>query len=85
MNWGLRASVLIALQSQRGAFCSPAWLAKNVIGNVEAIAQLCSEMNSNGEIDMGAVPGAGFFYGVGVVDEHPRFIDVADPPAEAPA
>lgn len=88
MSWGLRASILIALQSRRGEWCHPSWISGRVVAKPDVVHNLCWEMAQAGELQMAEMPGidplTGFelVFGVDVIVGDARVNDAADPPVD---
>ena len=80
MSWGLKASILIALQSRRGEWCHAAWIADRVVARAEVVGELCGEMADAGELQMAEMPGTGdLVFGVDVIVADARINDAAEP------
>ncbi|MGK2897812.1 MAG: hypothetical protein ACSLE9_03890 [Burkholderiaceae bacterium] len=76
-RWALQASLVIVLESQRGAWCTLAWLAGRVVAPMHVIEPLLVDLVDARLAQSGTLGDGRAAYGVDVVLEYPAVRDVA--------
>lgn len=73
----MRACVQIVLESRRGQWCTPAWIAGRVIVSIDTVVQACEALVVLGHAQFEFGEGTPLF-GIDVFQEHAVVNDVSD-------
>lgn len=76
-GWALRACVQIVLESRRGQWCTPAWIAGRVIVSIDTVAHTCEALVGLGHAQFKLGEGTPLF-GIDVFEDHAVVNDVSD-------
>ena len=77
----MRACIQIMLESRRGQWCTPAWIAGRVLVSIDTVVHACEALVELGHAQFAFGAGTPVF-GIDVFDEHAVVNDVAASDAE---